>query len=142
MPCPRKVTRLKSLRKESTSGTLQDRDDREGSEGDLSGGGNGQEEEPISSQFCYRTQRRGGKGIRDIKTSERNGLVIGITAVRDEDEVLMITARGMIQRIAAREIRVSGRNTQGVRIMSLEEGDTLVAVKRVPREEVDNNGAG
>jgi DNA gyrase subunit A len=126
----------------TTPGTLQDRDDREGSEGDLSGGGNGQEEEPISSQFCYRTQRRGGKGIRDIKTSERNGLVIGITAVREEDEVLMITARGMIQRIAAREIRVSGRNTQGVRIMSLEEGDTLVAVKRVPREEVDNNGAG
>jgi DNA gyrase subunit A len=101
-----------------------------------------QEEESVSSQFCYRTQRRGGKGIRDIKTSPRNGLVIGVTAVRDSDEVLMITARGKIQRIAAREIRVSGRNTQGVRIMSLDEGDTLVAVKRVPREDEDNNGAG
>ena len=99
------------------------------------------EEESVSSQFSYRTQRRGGKGIRDIKTSPRNGLVIGVTAVRDSDEVLMITARGKIQRIAAREIRVSGRNTQGVRIMSLEEGDTLVAVKRVPREDEDNNGA-
>jgi DNA gyrase subunit A len=54
----------------------------------------------------------------------------------------MITARGKIQRIAAREIRVSGRNTQGVRIMSLEEGDTLVAVKRVPKEDEDTNGAG
>ncbi len=100
------------------------------------------EEESVSSQFSYRTQRRGGKGIRDIKTSPRNGLVIGVTAVRDADEVLMITARGKIQRIAAREIRVSGRNTQGVRIMSLDEGDTLVAVKRVPREDEDNNGAG
>lgn len=98
-------------------------------------------DESTSSQFYYRTQRRGGKGIRDIKTSPRNGLVIGVTAVRDSDEVLMITARGKIQRIAAREIRVSGRNTQGVRIMSLEEGDTLVAVKRVPREDEDNNGA-
>ena len=98
-------------------------------------------DEATSSQFYYRTQRRGGKGIRDIKTSPRNGLVIGVTAVRDSDEVLMITARGKIQRIAAREIRVSGRNTQGVRIMSLEEGDTLVAVKRVPREDEDNNGA-
>jgi DNA gyrase subunit A len=100
------------------------------------------QEEAISPQFCYRTQRRGGKGIRDIKTSPRNGLVIGVTAVRDSDEVLMITARGKIQRIAAREIRVSGRNTQGVRIMSLEEGDTLVAVKRVPKEDEDTNGAG
>lgn len=115
-------------------------DDQETDEGEVAG--NGQEAESLSSQFCYRTQRRGGKGIRDIKTSPRNGLVIGVTAVRDDDEVLMITARGKIQRIAAREIRVSGRNTQGVRIMSLDEGDSLVAVKRVPREDEDSNGAG
>ncbi len=104
-------------------------------------GGDGQAE-GLSAQFCYRTQRRGGKGIRAIKTSPRNGLVIGVTAVRDDDEVLMITARGKIQRIAASEIRVSGRNTQGVRIMSLDEGDSLVAVKRVPREDEGSNGAG
>ncbi|MCS7238426.1 MAG: DNA gyrase subunit A [Thermoguttaceae bacterium] len=114
--------------------------DEEGEEGETAG--DGEEAEPLPSQFCYRTQRRGGKGIRDIKTSARNGLVIGITAVRDDDEVLMITARGKIQRIAAREIRVSGRNTQGVKIMSLDEGDSLVAVKRVPREDEDSNGAG
>jgi DNA gyrase subunit A len=84
----------------------------------------------------YRTQRRGGKGLRDIKTTDRNGRVIGIARVDNTDEVLMMTARGKIQRIAAADISVIGRNTQGVRIMSLDEGDSLVAITRVPPEEV------
>jgi DNA gyrase subunit A len=83
----------------------------------------------------YRTQRRGGKGLRDIKTTERNGPVIGVVRVDDRDEVLMMTARGKLQRIAAADISVIGRNTQGVRIMSLDEGDSLVAVVRVPPDE-------
>ncbi len=92
-------------------------------------------EEGPSSQR-YRTQRRGGKGIRDIKTTERNGRVISIASVKDEDEILMMTARGKLQRIAVHEISVIGRNTQGVRIMSMDEGDTLAAVVRVAKEEV------
>jgi DNA gyrase subunit A len=88
-----------------------------------------------SSQQRYRTQRRGGKGLRDIKTTQRNGQVIGVVAVDDNDELLMMTARGKIQRIAAREISTIGRNTQGVRIMSLDDDDTLAAVVRVPSEE-------
>jgi DNA gyrase subunit A len=91
--------------------------------------------EDTSSQQRYRTQHRGGKGVRDIKTTERNGPVIGVTAVRDDDELLMMTARGKIQRIAAGEISVIGRNTQGVRIMSLDEEDSLAAIVRVPRDE-------
>ena len=83
----------------------------------------------------YRTQRRGGKGVRDIKATERNGRVIGIIRVDDRDEVLMMTAGGKLQRIAAADISIIGRNTQGVRIMSLDEGDRLVAVVRVPPEE-------
>ena len=83
----------------------------------------------------YRTQRRGGKGLRDIKTTDRNGPVVGIVRVSDDDELLMMTARGKIQRIAASDISIIGRNTQGVKIMSLDEDDTLVAVKRVPEEE-------
>lgn len=83
----------------------------------------------------YRTQRRGGKGLRDIKTTTRNGNVIAIARVDDSDEVLMMTARGKLQRIAAAEIKTIGRNTQGVRIMSLDDDDKLVAVVRVPREE-------
>ncbi len=89
-----------------------------------------------SSGTRYRTQRRGGKGVRDIKTSARNGKVIGIARVDDSDEVLMMTARGKLQRIAAADISVIGRNTQGVRVMSMDEGDSLVAFVRVPKEEV------
>ncbi|OYV88195.1 MAG: hypothetical protein B7Z73_08995 [Planctomycetia bacterium 21-64-5] len=83
----------------------------------------------------YRTQRRGGKGLRDIKTTERNGPVVSVVTVSDDDEVLLMTARGKIQRVAASEISVIGRNTQGVRIMSLDEDDTLAATVRVPHEE-------
>jgi len=88
-----------------------------------------------SSQRSYRTQGRGGKGVHDIKTTERNGPVIGIVRVRDDDELMVITARGKIQRLHVSDISIIGRNTQGVRIMSLDEGDTVVAAKRVPREE-------
>jgi DNA gyrase subunit A len=73
--------------------------------------------------------------VRDIKTTERNGPVISIVTVLEDDELIMMTARGKIQRIAAREIGVKGRNTQGVRIMSLDDEDTLAAVVRVPSEE-------
>jgi DNA gyrase subunit A len=92
-------------------------------------------EEDAATSARYRTQRRGGKGLRDIKTTERNGPVIGIASVTDDDEILMMTARGKIQRIRADEISVIGRNTQGVRIMSLDEDDSLTAVVRVPKEE-------
>ncbi len=88
-----------------------------------------------SSSMRYRLQRRGGKGIRDIKTTPRNGPVVGIASVAEDDEVLMITARGKIQRIHTGEISVIGRNTQGVRLMTLDEGDTVAAVVRVPKEE-------
>ena len=92
-------------------------------------------DEGSSSSQRYRTQRRGGKGVRDIKTTDRNGPVVSIASVRDDDELLMMTARGKIQRIVAGEISVIGRNTQGVRIMTLDEDDTLAAAVRVPRDE-------
>lgn len=96
-------------------------------------------EDEGSSSGRYRTQRRGGKGLRDIKTTARNGKVVAIARVDDTDEVLMMTTRGKIQRIAASEISVIGRNTQGVRIMSLDESDKLAAIVRVPREEGDSS---
>jgi DNA gyrase subunit A len=101
-----------------------------------------QEEPEGSSSARYRTQRRGGKGLRDIKTTSRNGPVRDVVQVTDQDEVLMISNRGKIQRIRASEISVIGRNTQGVRIMSLEEGDELTAVVRVPREEQEDEPTG
>jgi DNA gyrase subunit A len=90
-----------------------------------------------SSSHRYRTQRRGGKGLRDIKTTDRNGPVVGVVSVRNEDEVLMMTSRGKIQRLVAGDISLIGRNTQGVRIMSLDEADTLAAVVRVPSDEAE-----
>ena len=92
------------------------------------------------SQRSYRTQRRGGKGLRDIKTTERNGPVVGIVGVSDADELLMMTAHGKLQRIAASDISIIGRNTQGVKIMSLDDDDTLIAVKRVPQDEENGKG--
>jgi DNA gyrase subunit A len=89
----------------------------------------------------YRTQRRGGKGIIDIKTTKRNGPVVSTVAVYDNDELIMMTSRGKIQRIAANDISVIGRNTQGVRIMSLDENDTLAAVVRVPAADIEAEAA-
>jgi DNA gyrase subunit A len=93
------------------------------------------ETEPRSSGRSYRTQRRGGKGLRDIKTTDRNGPVIGIVSVRDNDELMVMTARGKIQRVRAADISVVGRNTQGVKIMNIDPDDTLVAIKQIPPED-------
>ena len=97
-------------------------------------------DEPNSSQ-SYRTQRRGGGGLIDIKASKRNGPVIGIVPVTDEDELLMMTSRGKIQRVAAKELSIIGRNTQGVRIMKMDDEDTLTAIVKVPPEDVDESQA-
>ena len=91
-------------------------------------------EEPRSGMY-YRKQRRGGKGIRDIRTTERNGPVVGVVAVRSDDDVMLISAGGMVTRIHVNQIRVTGRNTQGVRLVNLKEGDTVSSVARIAREE-------
>jgi DNA gyrase subunit A len=87
------------------------------------------------SSMRYRKQRRGGKGLRDIRTSERNGLVVGIVSVRDEDDIMVITTQGMVNRTHVQEIRVVGRNTQGVRIMNLNEGDRIASLAKIARED-------
>ena len=90
----------------------------------------------------YRTQKRGGKGLRDIRTSDRNGQVVDIVQVKDDDEVLMMTRLGQIQRTPVEGISTIGRNTQGVRIMRLADDDLLAAVVRVPSDDVGDNGNG
>lgn len=87
-----------------------------------------------SGNAQYRRQRRGGKGIRDIRTTERNGQVIDILAVADGDDVLMITTSGKIQRIRTCDISQVGRNTQGVRIIRLGDGDKLASLAVIPAE--------
>ena len=85
----------------------------------------------------YRKQRRGGKGLRDIRTSERNGRVVGIAPVRDGEDIMLITTGGMVNRTHVHEIRIVGRNTQGVRIMNLGESDRLASLAKVAREDAE-----
>src|SRR5262245_34846900 len=88
------------------------------------------------SAMRYRRQRRGGKGVKDIRTSDRNGPVVSQVAVRDKDDLMFITLQGMVTRIKASEIRITGRNTQGVRVITPNEGDKLASVAKAAREEV------
>jgi DNA gyrase subunit A len=114
---------------EGEPGALAPGDDDEGESGASALG------EAERSAMHYRKQRRGGKGIRDIRTSSRNGHVVGVCAVRDNDDIMLITTGGMVNRTHVREIRVVGRNTQGVRIMNLNEGDKIASIAQVVREE-------
>ncbi len=81
----------------------------------------------------YRVQGRGGKGVIDIKTTERNGRVVGAVQVRDDDQVMIVTNGGMLIRMKVKEISVIGRNTQGVRLITLEaENEKVVGISRLP----------
>ncbi|HLL53015.1 MAG TPA: DNA gyrase subunit A, partial [Myxococcaceae bacterium] len=81
----------------------------------------------------YRTQGRGGKGLIDIKTTDRNGKVAGIVQVKDADEVMIVTNGGMLIRMKVNEISVIGRNTQGVRLITLESADEKVTgISKLP----------
>jgi len=83
----------------------------------------------------YRPQNRGGLGLINIKTTERNGKVVAIKTVHDDDGLMLITAGGMIIRTGLEQVREIGRNTAGVRMIRLDEGDKLVAAERLIVEE-------
>ena len=83
----------------------------------------------------YRVQRRGGKGIITMQQTEKTGKLIALKDVLPEDELMMITKGGVIIRCPVEGIRVSGRNTQGVKLMNLDQGDQIVDVARVQKEE-------
>lgn len=83
----------------------------------------------------YRNQRRGGKGVFTIRTSKRNGMVIGAHTVMDQDSLMLITAGGKMIRMQVSDIRVISRVTQGVRLINLDKDDTLVSATKVEPEE-------
>jgi DNA gyrase subunit A len=85
----------------------------------------------------YRLQSRGGTGSINTKTSERNGLVVGMKSVRDADELMLITRLGMIVRTGVSQMRAIGRATQGVRVINLRDEDQVVCVARVESEDSD-----
>ncbi|MEA3507105.1 MAG: DNA gyrase subunit A [Elusimicrobiota bacterium] len=84
----------------------------------------------------YRLQKRGGKGIINIKTSKRNGDVVSVKKVDIEDEIMLITKNGIINRQKVTGIRSIGRNTQGVRLLKLDKEDQLVSLARIAREDI------
>jgi len=85
----------------------------------------------------YPAHHRGGQGVINIKTTDRNGNVVAVIDARDTDELIMITAKGMIIRTPVNTIRAIGRNTQGVTLFSVDEGDKVVSVARVVPEETE-----
>ncbi|MDO4586451.1 MAG: DNA gyrase subunit A [Planctomycetia bacterium] len=119
------------LEEENRKGNWDD-DSKESSEED-------ENPDSVNSSRMYRIQHRGGGGIIDIKTTKRNGQVMGILRVYEEDELMMITAHGKIQRIAVSDVPIVGRNTQGVRIMNLDDDDILVAINRIPKEDAESS---
>jgi DNA gyrase subunit A len=84
---------------------------------------------------AYRIQARGGKGVINVRTTERNGRVVAVMPVRADDEVMLITAQGKILRLEVSEIRETGRSTQGVRLMRLAADDLVASASLVGREE-------
>ncbi|AAR33339.1 DNA gyrase subunit A [Geobacter sulfurreducens] len=89
----------------------------------------------------YRVQSRGGKGIITIKTTERNGCVVDIMQVTDENDLMLITDQGKILRIPVAQFSVIGRNTQGVRLMTAEQNERIVAVAKLAEKDEGDDGA-
>ena len=90
-----------------------------------------------SKSSDFRKTRRGAKGVIAMQTSERNGQLIGAAQVSDEDQLMLITNRCMLVRTKAFEINVIGRNTQGVTVIKLKEGENLISLAPVGEEFID-----
>src|SRR2546430_8348681 len=88
----------------------------------------------------YRVQHRGGRGIITLKRSDKTGSIVALKEVLPEDELMMITKKGIMIRVPVEGIRISGRNTQGVKVMNLTPGDLVVDVARVVKEDDAENG--
>jgi DNA gyrase subunit A len=88
----------------------------------------------------YRLQGRGGSGVINVKTTERNGKVVGIAQVTEDSEVMLISQYGKIIRMDSSTIRESGRSAQGVRLLHMEAGDRVAAAVVIPAEEEQNGG--
>src|SRR4051812_4061629 len=89
----------------------------------------------------YRLQSRGGKGIITMKTNDKTGLVVGALTVKDSDEIMMITVGGQMVRTAVKDIREAGRNTQGVKLINLDDTDKLKAIAPVIAENEEEGDA-
>jgi len=90
----------------------------------------------------YRVQHRGGRGIITLKRADKTGNIVALKEVLPDDELMMITKKGIMIRVPVEGIRISGRNTQGVKVMNLAPGDLVVDVARVVKEDEADDGEG
>ncbi|MCK5448366.1 MAG: DNA gyrase subunit A, partial [Gemmatimonadetes bacterium] len=94
----------------------------------------------------YRVQHRGGQGLINFRLSEKTGEVVGVREVTDDDELMLVTRGGVINRQPASQIRVIGRATQGVRVIALDDGDELIDIAKVAADldagEADDTDSG
>ena len=95
-----------------------------------------------TTEQVYRLQSRGGKGIITMKANEKTGAVVGALTVRDADEIMLITTGGQMVRTFVKDIREAGRNTQGVKLIELGEGDRLQAIAPVISEQQEDAAVG
>ena len=93
-----------------------------------------------SSSYDYRISGRGGKGIVAMIVNERNGPLVASFAVEESDQIMLVTDAGKLIRVPVDDVRIAGRNTQGVRIFKTEEGEKVVSVERVPEDGTSNGG--
>jgi len=90
----------------------------------------------------YRITNRGGKGVKTIKAGDKNGNLMSLMEVNDKDELVIITNKGMVIRQGVKAIRVMGRNTQGVKVINLKDGDSIADIAKVVVDNDDINGNG
>jgi DNA gyrase subunit A len=90
----------------------------------------------------YRITSRGGKGIITMKTGDKTGRVVGVQQVTQDDQLMLVTNAGKIIRMRIKDIRVIGRNTQGVRLIDLEEGERVVSLARLAEKEEEEEDQG
>ena len=88
----------------------------------------------------YRVTNRGGKGVRTLQVVEKNGPIVAASVVRDGEEVMLISAEGIMIRMKVDDISRQGRATQGVRLMRLDENDKVVAIAHVKQREEEDDG--
>ena len=98
-----------------------------------------------SNLDVYREQKRGGKGVFTLKSNKKTGKLISILEVKTNDDLMIITSEGIMIRQPIEKLNIIGRNTQGVKLLRLDEGSTIASVTKVMKEEEssiedDNNG--
>jgi DNA gyrase subunit A len=90
----------------------------------------------------YRVTNRGGKGVKTLSVTEKTGKLVAIKGVTDKEDLMIINKSGVIIRIAVSELRVMGRATQGVRLISLKDGDAIASIAKIERDEAEQKENG